>query len=360
MQSGDADVLWPERFTIISSLPSEQRDWPHEIVRDRAISWNHERVVVWQLREPGPVFPVRPIPLSYSASPAPDSLAAQTIVIARDGKRLVNVPLRVLDTEGRECFALDFSSGVRGAAFSENGKWLAICNLVAIYLYNCDTGTIVQRFGQHDDEEGDTYCALAVTDDGSIVVSGSLAGGRSFIWDTRTGERLHKVGGIQVAIDAIGQFVVAGHHARAWVVSTADGRTLTELPSGIMGVSTPPKRDLWGEQFASRVAAFDFGRFASYVTALAISPAANLTAIGTTEWTLLCSLPSGEPLCAWEISAALLTFAPDDRTLGIIDKTGKIEAVVLPDIEALLELAKNSIVRTLTPDEQASFNFDDP
>jgi WD40 repeat protein len=263
----------------------------------------------------------------------------------------MNDPLRIVSSSGTVVLEGPAMRAVSAAAFSPNARSLGICSRGALELYDVDTGTLVARFGEHDDEEGDTYSSIAVSDDGMTVVSGSLAGRRSFVWDATTGERRQRVHATLVTLNPSG-LVLAAMGEDAWTFDPATG-TRVDLPSGAHDVSTPPRVSSDGS-VNQRTLALRFSRFNTTVAALALSNDGLLAAIGTSQWTLVCALPDGESLYAFLTGTDSLEFGP--RLLGGIGHEGTILAP-MPAFDEILAVAERRVRDTVSHDDRRRFGL---
>ena len=278
------------------------------------------------------------------------------IAVGPPRRQLLASPLRIL-TEARPTVAIPGGEyrSFRAAAFSANGRWLAACGRTFVEVYDADTGVLAARFGEHDDEDGDTYCSVAISDDGAVVATGSLGGGRSFAWAAQTGARLAGVEGKLVAIDPAGRFVLAGLGSEAWVTVIGSDAEATPVPSGVWPVSSTPKIAADRRGYSQQIAEWNPGSFASELTDLAISADGALGAVGSTRWTLVCAMPSGEPLFAWDGRAQGVMFA--GAALYLLPQEGAGLLVDLPTPEELLRLADARVRDQPTLEERAAFGL---
>ena len=356
----EGHVVWPPPRIVRGSLPRDQRDWSPAVVNDRAVLRNYDHLVVWKLRSPGPILKIVPVeengagqePLA-APEPPPRVLA---ITVGPRRRQLLAAPLRIV-TEGAAGVAIPGGEhrSFRAAAFSANGRWLAACGRTFIEVYDAESGGMTARFGEHDDEEGDTYCSVAISDDGAVVATGSLGGRRSFVWDSGTGKRGGAVRGVTVAIDPAGRFVLAGRQSAAWVTLVGSDAEATPVPSGVLPVSSPPKPAADRQSYAQQMAAWNPGSFASQLTALAVSSDGMLGAIGSSRWTLVCALPSGEPLFALDVAAQSVLFA--GAGLYVLPATGAGHVVTVPSPEELLQLADARVRDQPTVEDRAAFGL---
>src|SRR5262249_25824795 len=156
--------------------------------------------------------------------------------------------------------------------------------LTFVEVRDAESGAVTARFGVHDDDEGDTYSGVAISNDGRWAATGSLAGRRSAFWDVAAGTRMRDVGGRRVAIDPAGEFVIARLDGAAWLVAAAAGSKALQLPANVRPVMTPPITNADDGSRSQQTASFDG---AANVTSLAVSDDGALVAIATTRWTLV-------------------------------------------------------------------------
>ncbi|MEP7307174.1 MAG: TIR domain-containing protein [Acidobacteriota bacterium] len=359
-QSGAVGAVWPQPKVVRGSLPREQRDWSHAVVGERAVLWNHDQLVVWKLRSPGSILTIASVEegtagQSDAAVPqSPPRLMA--IAVGPPRRQLLAAPLRIV-TAGGKIVAIPGGEhrSFRAAAFSANARWLVACGRTFIEVYDADSGGLAARFGEHDDEEGDTYCSVAISDDGAVVATGSLGGRRSFVWDTGTGKQAGVVSGVKVAIDPGGRFVLAGRQSSAWVTVVGSAAEATSAPSGVLPVSSPPKPAADRQGHTQQTAAWNPGSFASQLTDLAVSADGTLGAIGSSRWTIVCALPSGEPLFALDVAADSVLFA--GAALYVLPAEGPGQIVNIPSPEELLRLADARVRDQPTVEERAAFGL---
>jgi len=83
--------------------------------------------------------------------------------------------------------------GIRTAAFSGDGRRLAIASRTVLSVVDAATAELAARLGQHHDDEGDTYEGVGLNHDGSRLVNTSLGGGWAYLWDVSTREAMRRL-----------------------------------------------------------------------------------------------------------------------------------------------------------------------
>ncbi|MBV9879782.1 MAG: hypothetical protein JO180_04760, partial [Gemmatirosa sp.] len=219
---------------------------------------------------------------------------------------------------------------VLAAGFSGDGRRLALASRLELAVLDVATGAVIATLGRHSDEEGDTYTSVALDADGGRLVSGSLGGGRSHVWDVATGTRLWNSRGRQVAMTPDGSLVAASLHGRT-AVRVANSRP-TDPPLTMLDVD--------GEH-------------------LAIDPAGTRVVVFGLHETVECSLPDGTVAGRYPPHLIKLGFSPDGR--HVFGHQG-LEFLRWPDRDpdAVIARARRAVYRTLTPDEAARFGLRPP
>jgi len=210
------------------------------------------------------------------------------------------------------------------AGFSGDGRLLALASRLEISIVALSTNKIVATVGSHGDEEGDTYSSVALNRDGMQLITGSLGGGRSHLWDVATGRRLRPLGGRWVGMSPDGShFAVAT--SSSLEVHLPDG---TELEIGI------------GKQPAS-----SFGFDPHNASLLAVR--SDLTEF---------SLPDGHDAVHYASEFDALAFSPDGSYL-----LGRTPGGIVrwPDrsSDAVIARARKAVFRSLTPAERDNFEL---
>jgi hypothetical protein len=372
-EAGGRAIEWPAPILIDGSLSNTERQAKTVIDDTRLLAavWTSKRVTVYRLRQPASIalaqqLPPNPPEPDVSFAQPPDvraigelpwhDLAPRQIAGTPDGRtRVIELnDLWVVECDSGRLTPLH-RGGVQAAAFSANGRWLALAYRTALTVFDVSSASVARTFGDHDDEEGDIYCAVAISDDGRRVVSGSLAGGRSWLWDVASGERLNAVGGISVAIDEAGVHVLAADHRSVRAIRVGEAVVEMRLLEGVAPVcAIPLLRGLGSDGAAPQItptSPWMVGR-----GSLSISPDGRLAAVAGGWWTAVFDLPSGEPLMAWEAEATAVTFGADSRTMLVRSKTARV-LLSIPSFEEIVAQARRKATRRAEAGERAKFGF---
>ncbi|MEO8071173.1 MAG: hypothetical protein ABI652_07205, partial [Acidobacteriota bacterium] len=72
-------------------------------------------------------------------------------------------------------------------------------------------------------------------------------------------------------------------------------------------------------------------------------------------WTLVCALPSGEPLFAWDGPSQGVQFV--ERLLLVVPERGEGQIIALPTPDEILQMAEARVHDKPTADERAAFGL---
>ena len=371
VDAGGYAVQWPPSIAFAGSLPKTMRsartqtDDAGEIVA----ALTHDQMSVYRVRRPASIAPM----VLTAAGPEPNVNFAQPPDLAaiRDLPWHQKAPRQVASTadgQGRlialnDAWLVDIlrerltplhRGGLLAAAFSSNGHWLALAYRTAVYVYDVESATIVQKLGVHDDEEGDTYCSVAITDDGNRVMSGSMGGGRSWLWLVKSGERLQAIGSISVAMNGAGAYAMAANHSSVRVINMCGDNGETRLLEGVVPATPIPLEDEPEGTVPSPITTAS--RWMAEHQSLAISPDGRLGAVAGGTWTGVFDLPSCEPVIAWPVRANKVAFGPDGRTLLARSRVG--EALLsIPTADDVLSEARRKTTHDADAEERSRFGF---
>jgi len=112
------------------------------------------------------------------------------------------------------------------ASFSGDGRRLALATYTDLAVIDTETMALVAEFGHHNDPEGDTYTSVALNQDGTVLASGSLGGGRSCLWTVATGQPGMRIGGRWVAFSPDGNSVATSAMFASFVLDLKTGYKL--------------------------------------------------------------------------------------------------------------------------------------
>jgi WD domain, G-beta repeat len=222
------------------------------------------------------------------------------------------------------------SPNVRAASFSEDGRFLAIAGGGSLSVFSVDTGDLLTRFGEHSDEEGDTYTGIGLSRDGARLVTASLGGRRAHVWDIGTRE---PVGPIPPVLDQSpdgGDVVTRGFRAIAAELSAGVEFRLQADPHPVLVHVAPDHRALlaihppWGKSHGAEV---------------------------SQEFTL----PDGHHLFVDPVPCVRATFSPDSRHVLSARADGSIDVSPARATDDVVERARQHVFRPLGADDRRTF-----
>ncbi len=254
--------------------------------------------------------------------------------VSADGMyALIDDPLRIHEFASGSSQQLA-AGRVRTAGFSEDGRRLAVAGWGSLTVFDVTTAQLVARFGEHDDEEGDTYTGVALSRDGTRLVSTSLGGGRSHIWDITTGQALRAVPAGLLDLSPDGADVV-----------TRDFRDIAaDLSAGV-----DVRLRAYGTDISLMVAP-------DRQTILMIRPDLGLgRGIGRVEEY---TLPEGHPMFTDTGQSTAAAFSHDARHLLLARPDGRILMSALRDATDVLTRARSHVFRAITREDRASYALD--
>jgi WD40 repeat protein len=256
----------------------------------------------------------------------------EVLAVSADGARLVlDDPLRVHDRVRGTSVVLSVP-GVRSAGFSGDGRSIALARRTGLSVVTADDGELVSVLGRHGDEEGDVYTTVGLNDDGTRVLSTSIEGARSAVWDLATGE----------VVDRIQHTLFEDSPDGAPVVARDFRWAAVELPTAMefriserLGVDDPD---------AQVVLVVDPRRTAL----VACRPNAPVSEYG---------LPDGHPLFVGTERATAAAFSPDGAQVLWTRTDGTVVVSPSRDAEDVLRRARAHALRPLSPEDRASFDL---
>ena len=220
--------------------------------------------------------------------------------------------------------------GIRTAAFSGDGRRLAIASRTVLSVVDAATAELAARLGQHHDDEGDTYEGVGLNHDGSRLVNTSLGGGWAYLWDVSTREAMRRLPYTLLDTSPDG----AGVATRECVATREFREVVVDLPTGL--------------EFRERA---DHGPVAVVAPDRRSMVVLRTDENGPEEYTL----PDGRPLIADPVPATAATVSPDSRYVLIARSSGVVVQSASRTPDDALARARAHVFRPLPDADRASF-----
>jgi len=265
---------------------------------------------------------VSPVP----TAPLPE--AAEVITVDSAGSMMLIRPgPRVVHLETGALAELGSNMAVRAGAFSGDGTRVAMVSRTAIEVSDVAARTLVNRFGVHSDEEGDVYTRVALSNDGRRLLTASLGGGRSALWDVASGQVLFQLGGLDVAFGPDDRWLAVGDRDKVRFVDAQTGARTGTAPVG------------WNSPAA-------------------VSPT-GLLAVNAVGGPVVITNPSGASVSLDEPGVTALAFSNDGSELAIGTASGFVRRLPIPTPGELLTAVRAVCPRTPTIEERHRWGLPD-